>query len=95
MVEITLPVVVCWMFAIRCLVSGYRDFRTIEYRGAGSGRYLKLIPFFIATLASMDAILIAYFFAHRKRLIVNVLVGLMVIIWVMWTVVARRYRRIR
>lgn len=92
MVDITLPVVMCWLMAIWWSVLGYRDFHTIEYHSHNK-RYRKVVPFFLATLASMDATLMGYFLAYRQRTVVNVLTVLMAVLLVLWIMAARQYRR--
>ena len=91
MVEITLPVVMCWAMAIWWFVLGVRDFNNMEY-GRRTGRYHKPGPFLLATLASMDAGLMGYFVAYHQRAITMALVIVMVVLFALWIMAAMHYR---
>ena len=93
MVEITLPVIVCWLWAIWWAVLGYRDFYMIQFHNSNK-RYRKTVPYLLATLASMNAVLMGWYFVYSwQKTIIIVLLVLMTILWVLWIMSAMYYRR--
>jgi hypothetical protein len=88
--RITMPVTVSWLFATWWLVGGLRDFFLVRYDAAGSTRYRKVFPLLLCLSASLDLVLLGYFLAIGKRQLILIAILAFAIIWIRWSLVAKR-----
>jgi hypothetical protein len=93
--NITVPVVVSWLFAAWWLVVGIRDFNLIRYDAAGSARYRRPFPLLLCLAASITLATLGYFLSKQERQPTLTALFIFAVIWITWSVIAKRSWRKR
>jgi hypothetical protein len=87
--DISIPVVVCWLFAVWWLVVGIRDFSVIRYDADGSRRYKKPVSLILCLLSSIDLVALGYFISRKDFSPIIVSLIVFAVLWFVWILAAK------